>query len=72
MAKSNCSKRMHLLALQNTAAFIENHGEEGGMEEGDYEDQAAYLRSAKLIAKRIFAEADRYARKWKLYTENRE
>ncbi len=49
-----------ILALQNAAAMIESHGEEGGIEQEDYDvDVDLYLKYCKVVAKSLYKEAHR-------------
>lgn len=54
------SKEAKILALLNAGAFIEGHGEEGGIDQNDYDcDVELYLRECKKVAKMLYAKADK-------------
>ncbi len=49
-----------ITALENAAAFIENHGEEGGIEDDTFDFPVdLYLSEAKKVAKMLFREAEK-------------
>lgn len=65
--KGNEMKQAHYLSLINAGAFIQSHGEEGGIEQEDYEvDIDLYVKENQKVAEMLYKMAAKYKQKHNL------
>jgi len=54
------TKEALMLALNNAGAFIDGHGEEGGIEQEDYDVPiSVYLKQCKKVANMLYKKASK-------------